>query len=204
MSTGWPTNPKYLGKRTLRVDAQDKVSGRAQYTYDVQPKGWLYGRILGSKWPSARILSVDLSAAEKIPGVRAVLLTQPVPRTVRFYGQEIAAVAAETREACEDALRAIVINAEPLPFVVDPAKALEEGAPAVFEGESNTTKPKTHTRGDPEKALAEADAVVELALSTQVEVHHPLESHGNTIDWSGDELLCWASTRADCIRPRPS
>ncbi len=193
--SSWPENPKYIGKRTNRTDAEEKVTGRAKYTYDMQPTGWLYGRILGSKWPAAEITDVDLSAAKRIPGVRAVILVQPLPRTVRFYGQEIAAVAANTREACEDALRAIKVTARPLPFVVDPAKSLEPGAPPVFEGEPNTSRAATHENGNAEEALQNAAAVAEVKLSTQVEVHHPLETHGNTIDWSGDELTCWSSTQ---------
>ena len=193
--SSWPDKPKHLGQRTLRVDAREKVTGQAEYTYDVHPKGMLHGMILGSKWPAARIESVDLSPALKIPGVKAAILVQDVPRTVRYHGQEIAAVAATTPEAAEDAIRAIVVKAEPLPFVVDPPDAMKEDAPAVFKDQQNVSNAKTRTKGDLEKAFDEADAVAEVMVSTQVEIHHPLETHGNTIDWSGEELTCWASTQ---------
>ncbi|MEE9367577.1 MAG: xanthine dehydrogenase family protein molybdopterin-binding subunit [Pontiella sp.] len=195
MSEGWPKNPKYLSKDLQRVDAHDKVTGKAEYAYDVHPKGCLYGQILRSRWPAARIQSVDLSVAQKMPGVKAVILIQKVPREVRYYGQEIAAVAAETTEQAEDAIRAIKMIAKPLPFVVNTIDALEEGAPAVFEGQSNLSKAKIRNKGNVDQAFNEAHAVIELAVSTQVEVHHPLETHGNTIDASGEEITCWASTQ---------
>jgi xanthine dehydrogenase YagR molybdenum-binding subunit len=195
MSDGWPKNPKYLSTETLRVDAHEKVTGKAEYAYDVQPKGCLHGQILRSRWPAARIESVDLSAARKMPGVKSVLLVQDVPRTVRYYGQEIAAVAAETSDQCEDAIRAIKIKATKTSFVVDPAESLRPGAAAVFEGEQNASKARTHSEGNAAESMAAAAAVVEVVISTQVEVHHPLETHGNTIDASGDEITCWASTQ---------
>jgi xanthine dehydrogenase YagR molybdenum-binding subunit len=193
--SGWPKDPKYLSGDTQRVDAHDKLTGKAEYAYDVHPKGCLYGQILRSKWPAAQIQSVDLSVARNMPGVKAVMLVQEVPREVRYYGQEIAAVAAETTEQAEDAIRAIKVKATPLPFVVNSMDAIQEGAPEVFDGQSNLSTAKTREKGNVEEALAAAHAVVELAVSTQVEVHHPLETHGNTIDASGEEVTCWASTQ---------
>jgi xanthine dehydrogenase YagR molybdenum-binding subunit len=193
--SSWPKDPKYISSENLRVDAYEKVTGKAEYAYDVHPKGCLYGRILRSRWPAARIESVDLSAARKMPGVRAVMLVQDAPRTTRYYGQEIAAVAAETTEQCEDAIRAIKIKAKPLSFVVDPVDSLQPGAPEVFEGQQNTSKSKTRNKGKVGQAMENADTVVELTVSTQVEVHHPLETHGNTIDAAGDEITAWASTQ---------
>jgi len=193
--SSWPKDPKYLSTETIRVDAYEKVTGKAEYAYDVHPKGCLYGQILRSRWPAARIESVDLSAARKMPGVRAVMLVQDVPRTMRYYGQELAAVAAETTEQAEDAIRAIKVVAKPLPFVVDPVAALQPDAPAVFKGEDNSSKAKTREKGKVDQAMSGADTVVELTVSTQVEIHHPLETHGNTIDAAGDEITAWASTQ---------
>ena len=156
--SGWPKETKYLSKDLQRVDAVEKVTGKAEYAYDVHPKGCLYGQILRSKWPAAKIQSVDLSVAEKMPGVKAVMLVQKVPRVVRYYGQEIAAVAAETTEQAEDAIRAIKVKATPLPFVVNSMDAIQEGAPEVFEGQSNLSKAKTVEKGNIEEGYTFAGA----------------------------------------------
>ena len=195
--SGWPKNPKHLSKRTVRVDAKEKVTGRAEYTYDQHPKGMLYGGILRSKWPAARIEAVDLAPALKMPGVKAAIITSNVPRDIRFYGQEIAAVAAISPEIAEDAIRAIIVEATPQPFVVDPTDSIEEGAPLVFKNQQNVSSAKTLKKGDPESEFKKAAAVAEIMVSTQVAVHHPLETHGHVIDWStGDEMTVWASTQA--------
>ncbi len=195
--SGWPENPKYLGKRTLRVDGKEKVTGQAKYTYDQHPKGMLYGMILRSKWAAARVNAVDLSPALKIPGVKAAIVIDKTPRDIRFYGQEIAAVAAETPEIAEEAIRAILVDATPNPFVVTPEESLKEGAPSVFRNRQNVSTAKTRTKKNASQGLADAAAVAEVMVSTQVCVHHPLETHGNVIDWStGDEMTVWASTQA--------
>ena len=83
-----------MGKPAPRIDGAAKVTGAAKYAYDVQPEGWLYGMILRSKLPAANVTRIDLSKAQSMPGVKAVIQTGA--STVRFYGQELAAVAATT------------------------------------------------------------------------------------------------------------
>src|SRR5579872_4208063 len=95
----WPTNRKYISGYTKRVDAAVKVTGRARYSSDIQADGWLYGMILRSKWPAAKILSVNLDKARQIPGIKAAVVARDGEFTVRFYGEEIAAVAGATRQA---------------------------------------------------------------------------------------------------------
>ncbi len=109
----WPTHHKYIGQSTTRVDGAAKVSGRARYSSDIQADGWLYGMILRSKWPAAKILAVDLEPARKLPGIKAALVVRDAPFTIRYYGEEIAAVAGTSKQSCLDALRAIVVKAEP-------------------------------------------------------------------------------------------
>src|SRR5260221_3219249 len=121
----WPNPTQVMGKPATRLDGAAKVTGAAKYTYDVQPEGWLYGMVLRSKWPAAKVTRIDLSKAQAMPGVKAAVLAEGEQRTVRFYGQELAAVAATTKQACEDALRAIVVEAEPLPFVVKEDDAMK-------------------------------------------------------------------------------
>src|SRR5277367_177696 len=114
----WPNPTQVMGKPATRLDGAAKVTGQAKYSYDVQPEGWLYGMILRSKWPAANVTKIDLSKALAMPGVKAAVLAGGEQRRVRYYGQELAAVAATTKQACLDALRAIEVTADPLPFVV--------------------------------------------------------------------------------------
>jgi len=190
----WPSNPSVLGHPTERLDGPAKVTGQAKYAYDVQPPGWLYGMILRSKWAAAKVTKIDISQALAIPGVKAVVLAGGENRTVRFYGQELAAVAATTKQACQDALRAIVVEAEPLPFVVKEEEAMKPDAPSVFTG-PNVGPPKPKIQGEVDQALAGAAAVCEAELSTPVQLHHPLETHGNTVSVEGDQITAWASTQ---------
>jgi xanthine dehydrogenase YagR molybdenum-binding subunit len=195
MDRNWPDDPKYLGRATTRVDGPLKVTGRAKYTTDVQIPGLLYGMILRSPWPSARLAAVDLAPALQVPGIRAALLVQDVPRTLHYYGDEIAAVAGTSREACREALSRIRLDATPAPFVVDERQALNPDAPRVLPGGPNVGKPAAEQQGDVDAAFAGAAAVVEGTFSTQVALHHALEPHGNTAAFDGDELTVWASTQ---------
>lgn len=148
----WPTNAELqvVGKDVPRMDALDKVTGRARYTFDVQLPGMLYGRTLNSTVPHARIKSIDTSEAEKYPGVRAVHVLEkllmaaelrdpgdeakePYP-IVRFTGQPIAAVAATSARVAEAALRLIRVDYEPLPHVTELEDAMQPDAATVFPG----------------------------------------------------------------------
>jgi Aerobic-type carbon monoxide dehydrogenase, large subunit CoxL/CutL homologs len=88
----WPTETKYISHSTLRIDAVPKLTGQARYSSDIQAQGWLYGMILRSKWPAAKITSINLEKARAIPGIKAALTVQDGERTVRYYGEELAAV----------------------------------------------------------------------------------------------------------------
>ena len=120
-----------LGTPVKRLDGPDKVTGRAKYTFDISRPGMLYGRIVRSPHPHARIVSIDLSAAQKAPGVKAALAwrdpANPQRNTVMYQGDEIAAVAADTEEHAIDAARLVKVEYEVLPHVtvVDQALAGE-------------------------------------------------------------------------------
>ena len=148
----WPVNAELqvVGKDVPRMDALDKVTGRARYTFDVQLPGMLHGRTLNSTVPHARIKSIDTSQAEKYPGVRAVHVLEkilmaaelrdpgdeakePYP-IVRFTGQPIAAVAATSARAAEAALKLIRVEYEPLPHVTEMEDAMQADSPIVFPG----------------------------------------------------------------------
>jgi xanthine dehydrogenase YagR molybdenum-binding subunit len=169
--------------------------GAAKYSSDVQPQGWLYGMILRSRWPKARITRINLDKAQQIPGIRAAVLVREGERTVRYYGEELAAVAGTSKQACLDALRAIEVEAKPLPFVVREEDAKDEASPRVWENAPNLSKPRVTERGDPDKAFGECAAVVEGFYTTPVQLHHSLETHGNTVSWTEEGLTAWASTQ---------
>jgi xanthine dehydrogenase YagR molybdenum-binding subunit len=119
----WPDaqHRTLIGTRQSRVDGPVKVSGRAKYTYDQNPKGLLAGAILRCPHAHAKIVSVDVSAAERMPGVKAVQVLQGPGKEIHWAGDEIVALAAINEGVAEDALRAIQVHYEPLPHFVDDA-----------------------------------------------------------------------------------
>jgi xanthine dehydrogenase YagR molybdenum-binding subunit len=172
----------------------------------------LYGAILRSPHPRARVKTVDAAKAAGMPGVRAVLTAHdPLARSIRwpwssklsaplfdpvcrFEGEAVAAVAAESAALARDALRAIAVEYEVLPPMVEFEKALDAGAPEVQEG-GNVANKVSYARGDVETGFAEADAVVEETFRTACEVHTALEPHGCVARWDGDSLTIWESTQ---------
>ena len=137
-----------IGKRIPKMDAEEKVTGHAVYIHDLKIPGMLYGKILYSPHPHAKILSIDTSKAEKLPGVKAILTGYNTPlikfgfykdntplkaNKVRSYRDEVAAVAATDPDIAEEALDLIHVEYELLPAVFDPEEAMKEGAPLIHE-----------------------------------------------------------------------
>jgi xanthine dehydrogenase YagR molybdenum-binding subunit len=191
----WPAEPKYLGKDTPRADGPAKLTGRARYSSDIQADGWLYGMILRSRWPAAKITQINLEKALQVPGIKAAITVQDGERTIRFYGEELAAVAGKTKQACLDALRAIEVQARRLPFVVQEEDARLPDSPRVWPDVSNVSRPRVNERGEVDKAFGECATVVESFYTTPVQLHHPMETHGNTVSWTDEGLTAWASTQ---------
>jgi xanthine dehydrogenase YagR molybdenum-binding subunit len=177
------------------VDAPEKVAGRARYSSDIQAEGWLYGMILRSKWPAAKVTQINLEKARKIPGIKAAILVQEGERTVRYYGEELAAVAGTTKQACLDALRAIEVTARELPFVVKEEEAKAEDSPRVWPEGPNASRPRSNTKGEVDQAFSECAAVVEGFYTTPVQLHNPMETHGMTASWTDEGVTSWASTQ---------
>ena len=131
----WPDaeHRTLIGKRISRVDSPVKVSGRAKYTYDYHNTGMLYGKVVRSPYAKAKVVSIDTSVAEKMPGVKAVQIIQKPGTTVQWAGDEIVALAAVDEPTAEDAARAIVVKYQPLAHLVSdaepPAGAAEEAGP---------------------------------------------------------------------------
>jgi xanthine dehydrogenase YagR molybdenum-binding subunit len=182
----WPEKRKVIGTNVPRLDGAVKVTGKAKYSFDRNLPGMLYGKILRSPHAHAKIVELDLKAAEAMPGVKASHVIKGAGAELKYGGDEIAALAAETEEQARDAIRAIKIKYEVLPFQWSEEQALK-----------TAPEPKTDEVGKVEDGFAKAEAVVEGSYSCPVITHVCLESHGLVAWWKGDdELLLYASTQA--------
>ncbi len=200
-----------VGKPLPRVDAYERVSGAAVYPSDVRLPNMLHGAILRCPHPHARVRRVDTSAALKVPGVRVVVSgatpeadlvfkKDPVgdirlfDSMCRYEGDAVAAVAAETPYQAWDAVNAIRVDYEVLPFVADERRALQPGAAPVHP-KGNLSKKDGYERGDVARGFAAADVVLEATYRTECELHTPLEPHGCVASWDGGSLTLWESSQ---------
>lgn len=198
-----------VGKPIARVDGYDKVSGTALYTFDVELPHMAAARTLRCPHPHAQVISIDIGEAQKLPGVLAIITHKNTPEIpwygnssylfdphLRYLGDEVACVAAESEQIAEGALALIKVEYKVLPFVVDAEKAMKPGAPKIYEnGNIQGGKPSVYERGDIEKGFKEADVIVEDTFTTQVAVHNPTEGHCSVANWDGDRLTVWDSTQ---------
>jgi len=131
----WPNAEQrtLIGKRITRVDSPFKVSGRAKYTYDYHGKNMLFGKMVRSPYAKAKVVSIDISAAEKLPGVKAVEILQKAGTIAQWAGDDIVAIAAVSESIAEDAARLVKIQYQPMAHLVSdaepPAGAAEEAGP---------------------------------------------------------------------------
>lgn len=217
-----------IGASVPRAEGPDKMTGRAIYAADLSLPGILWGKILRSPFPHARIARIDASRAWEVPGVRAVLTGQDVVGRfmgkvlrdmpvlcwdrVRFIGDRVAAVAAETAEAAEAALDLIAVEYEELPAVFDPLEAMRPEAPRVHQDVASydgaplhllaTDVPNGQTRlawrkGNVEQGFREADLVLEHTFRIPSRHQGYLEPYASVvaIDPTG-RVQAWASTKA--------
>jgi xanthine dehydrogenase YagR molybdenum-binding subunit len=196
----WPSTPRtVVGTRVKRLDGPDKVTGRAKYTFDVSRPGMLYGRAVRSPYPHARVVSIDFSAAERVPGFKASLIVRDPKDTktnvVLFQGDEVAAVAADTEEHAIDAARAVKVEYEPLPAVISVDSALAGRAPEGVFPNGNVRQANTAEAGDLAAGFKAAAHTLEQTYSTHVVTHTCMESHGTVCEWDGDKLTAWVSTQ---------
>jgi xanthine dehydrogenase YagR molybdenum-binding subunit len=159
----------------------------------------LYARLVDSPHAHARVRSIDLSAAQKLPGVRAAIAlfdtAKPEVAVVHYQGEAVAAVAATTEEIAEDAMRLVKVDWEALPHLATIEQARSPQAPKNFP-KGNFTEPAVRQEGDVDTALKTSAHVVEGTYSTQVQTHSSLETHGGICEWDGDKLTAWVSTQA--------
>ena len=196
-----------VGKSVTRVDAYDKVTGRTKYYEDRMPAGALYIQVKHAEIAHGFVKSIDTAAAEAIDGVVKVLTCFDVPdipfptaghpwsmdpshqdvadrhllnRHVRYYGDDIAAVIAENEVAALQAVRALKVEYETLPFVLDVQKAMEPGAPQIHENyPGNVLKHTDMRKGDYAAAIQEPGLIkVEGWYDTPTVQHCHIENHG--------------------------
>lgn len=185
----WPPMDKrrVMGQPIKRLDGPVKASGRAKYNSDVHPQGLLWATLVTSPHAHARITSIDLSPAEKMPGVTAVRAIKKAGDEVQWAGTEIASVAAINEEIARDAASAIVVKYDVLPHVVHERDLAKVGTRAKAAGEQ--------VSGDPDQAFKDADVVVEGEYGVPVITHCCLETHGTITQWNGDHVEVWPSTQ---------
>jgi len=206
---------RYIGKAFTKVDGLSKSTGQTRYADDLSFPRMLYCKLLRADVPYARIQSVDTSAAEALDGVHAVITGKdlPVPfgilpvsqdehalcpDVVRFAGDPVAAVAATSEDVAFEAMRLIRVEYEPLDPVFDPAKAIENEAPALHEygDDGNVHKRVSMEFGDVEGALGAADEVLEDTIFYQGNTHLPMEQHAAVAYPEADgRLTVWSSTQ---------
>jgi CO/xanthine dehydrogenase Mo-binding subunit len=203
-----------LGKDTPQVNARSKVLGRAQYAGDLQLAGMLHGKVLRSPYPHARIVRIDTTLAEALTGVKAVLTGANSPGTpwgvhhkerrtlaldtVRFAGEEVAAVAAITEEIARDALDLIEVEYEELPTLLTPEASLDPAAPPVHPGRANNLSHEiSFEHGDVDAAFASAHLVHEATYRTHAQYPGYMEPMASvaTVDADG-RLQVWTSTHS--------
>jgi len=208
------TETKIVGKPIMRVDAFDRVSGTAIYPSDVVLPDMLHAAILSCPHAHAIAKKVDTSAAEKMPGVRAVLKDGVAGTNIpwfaagqgqfasrlfdphaRYQGDEVAAVAADTIYQAWDAIRAIQVEWDVLPQVTTVEDAAKPDAPKVRDDGNKPQAGKPYVRGDVAAGFKAADAVVEHTFRTPYELHSPMEVHGCVAKWDGHHLTIWESTQ---------
>jgi len=204
-----------IGKRLPMVDAPDKVTGRALYADDLALPGMLVGKILHSPHPHARLRSIDTSRAARVPGVVAVVTGREFPNQygilpighdetafavdkVRYIGDNVAGVAAETEEAARQALELIEVDYEPLPAWFDPEETMKAEANWIHEDKPRNIEKEYHHRfGDVEQGLAEADRVVSERFVCGEVTHAAMEPHSTLASYNpeDDRLTVWSSTQ---------
>ncbi|MBE0618622.1 MAG: molybdopterin-dependent oxidoreductase, partial [Proteobacteria bacterium] len=207
---------RVVGTNVVRKDAPAKAKGEAQYADDLQLPLMLHGRIKRSDLGHARILKIDTSRAEALPGVKAVVVgaEAPIPygivpqmpteyalahRKVRFNGEPVAAVAATEPDIAEKALDLIEVEYEPLPVYTTPAEALAEGAVPLHEKSKygNIAYQADQDFGDVDAAFSASHLVLEKTFRTSYVNHVFMEPHCAVARFdSNGELTIWSGTQA--------
>src|SRR6185503_20933938 len=196
-----------VGKSVPRMDALEKITGDARYTADMQLPRMLYAALLRAPVARGRVVSIDLSPALALDGVRGAVTSDDVPdikldgislfdHTIHYAHQPIAAICADSLEIAERALRAIEVDVKLDPHVANAHDALSTDAPRIRStGNMPRRSPRVASRGDVAAGLEAADVTITREYRTPVALHTALEPHGAVADWSGGFLTVWESTQ---------
>jgi xanthine dehydrogenase YagR molybdenum-binding subunit len=202
MATAWPEKRRVIGTKVQRLDGPDKSTGKAKYSYDINLPGMLHAVMLRCPVAHAKVTAIDTAAAEKMPGVKAIHIVAK-PGTELFYaGDEVLALAADTEEHAHDAIRAIKVDLQELPFLVREEDALKDDKNTVppagpKKERQNVRPPASRQTDDFEKGMQAAEEKVKGTYGVPTICHQCLEPHGLVAAWDKDgSLTVWASTQA--------
>jgi xanthine dehydrogenase YagR molybdenum-binding subunit len=202
MALSWPKERRLIGSRQSRLDGPDKATGKARYSFDFNLPGMLHARILRCPHPHARVKSLDTSEAEKVPGFKAVHIIAK-PGTELFYaGDEVAGVACDTEEHVLDAIRALKVEYDELPYLVTEDDALKNDLktvpPVGNNKDARNVKVAREDKSDNiDQAFQNAAVVHEGEYGAATINHQCLEPHGLIAHWQDDgSLTLYASTQA--------
>ncbi|MDA1080085.1 MAG: xanthine dehydrogenase family protein molybdopterin-binding subunit [Gemmatimonadetes bacterium] len=192
-----------VGARVPRMDAHEKVTGRARYTADIALPGMLHALILRSPVAKGNVRSFDATAARAVPGVLDVLATGDAPPDTRLFtgkisyaGQPVGVICAETFEAAAAGARAMAMTFDAAPFAATFEAAVAPDAPLVrSQGNLMADSPMIEGRGDIEAGLRAADVTITREYRTPVQLHSAIEPHGAVAEWNADRVTIWESTQ---------
>jgi len=202
-----------VGQRVQRIEGFEKVTGDSKFIADIYLPGMLVGKVLRSPFPHARIRHIDISKAEKLPGVRAVVTAEDTIKRpwgaffadqyilsvgkARYVGEEVAAVAAIDPDIAEEAVDLIEVDWEPLPGVFDAEEAMQDGAPLVHDDKpNNIAMTMDIERGNIAQAFAESDVIVEDTFQSMPQWHCSIETIGSVAEYApGGKYTIYMNTQ---------
>ncbi|MEM4201607.1 MAG: molybdopterin cofactor-binding domain-containing protein [Candidatus Hadarchaeum sp.] len=202
-----------VGKPVPKIDAVKLATGKAEFLDDIRLPGALSVKLLGSSCAHARIRRIDVSRAERLPGVKGIITYKDAPRVpfnpgvyyilpkdkyifdekVRFVGEPVAAVAAVDEDTAEEAVSLIDVEYEELPAVFDPVEAMDPKAPKIHD--TNIAAHIAREWGNVEKGFREADRIFEGRYTTGRQVHAPIEPHACAASYDSGKLTVWTTSQ---------
>src|SRR5438552_12967933 len=173
MATKWPQKRRLIGTRVTRVDGPYKATGRAKYSYDINRPGQLHAVMLRSPHAHAKVKSLDTSDAEKSPGFKAIYVVKKEGGELFYAGDEVLAIACDTEEHAQDAVRAVKIEYEVLPHLVREEDALKKDLGTVHPSveRKNVSPSSEDSSGKGAKGFDDADVVSEGEYGVSVISH---------------------------------
>lgn len=201
-----------VGKRVPQIDAFEKVTGQLRYGGDISIPGMLHAKVLRSPYAHAKVVKIDTSKAEALPGVAAVITYKDCPNKdwicpafnwqgpvigeiVRYIGDEVAAVAAINEKTAEEALDLIDVEYEPMPAVFDIVEAMKPDAVQV-RPDGNMRYPNIFEWGNLEKGFNESDFIIEHETHLGQQQHAPLDRNACITTWTKGRVTLWTASQS--------